>query len=70
MYLIDPGIFKVRQGPVRVVREGIAQGETIMPAYDYQMNLPAWRGKPLVTTATDVDVQRFRTTFESVMTSK
>lgn len=70
LYLIDPAIFKVRQGPVRVVTEGIAQGETIMPAYDYQMNLPAWRGKPLVTTATDVDVKRFMATFESIMTSK
>src|SRR4029453_3369064 len=36
MYLIDPGVFKVRQGPVRGVTEGIAIGETIMPAYDYQ----------------------------------
>lgn len=70
MYLIDPSLFKVRQGPVRVVREGIAIGETIMPAYEYQMNLPPWRGKPLVTTGTDVDVQRFLATFESVMTSK
>jgi purine nucleosidase len=70
MYLIDPSLFKVRQGPVRVVREGIAIGETIMPAYEYQMNLPPWRGKPLVTTGIDVDVPRFLATFESVMTSK
>jgi hypothetical protein len=41
-----------------------------MPAYDYQMNLPPWRDKPFVTTATDVDVQGFLATFESVMTSK
>lgn len=70
MYLIDSSIFKVRRGPVRVAREGIAIGETIMPAYDYQMNLPPWRDKPFVTTATDVDVQGFLATFESVMTSK
>ena len=70
MYLIDSSLFKVRQGPVRVAREGIAIGETIMPAYDYQLNLPPWRDKPLVTTATDVDVQRFLATFESVMSSK
>jgi hypothetical protein len=55
---------------VRVVREGIAIGETIMPAYDYQMELPPWRGKPAVTTAMEVDVKRFLDTFESVMTRK
>jgi uridine nucleosidase len=70
MYLIEPGMFTTRKGPVRVVREGIAIGETIMPAYDYQMELPPWRGKPAVTTATDVDVARFLGTFESVMTRK
>lgn len=70
MYLIDPGIFTIRKGPVRVVTEGIAIGETIMPAYDYQLELPPWRGKPTVTTATDVDVKRFLETFESVMTQK
>jgi len=68
MYLIDPSIFTVRQGPVRVVREGIAIGQTIMPAYDYQLEMAPWRGRPLVTTASDVDVKRFVETFESVMT--
>ena len=70
MYLIDPSLFTVRTGPVRVVTEGIAIGETIMPAYDYQLELPPWRGRPAVTTATDVDVQRFLDTFEAVMTRK
>lgn len=70
MYLIEPGLFTTRKGPVRVVREGIAIGETIMPAYDFQLELPPWRGKPAVTTATDVDVKRFLDTFESVMTRK
>jgi purine nucleosidase len=68
MYLIDPSLFRVRTGPVRVVTEGIAIGETIMPAYDYQLELTPWRGRPAVTTATDVDVQRFLDTFEAVMT--
>jgi purine nucleosidase len=70
MFLIDPGLFTVRQGPVRVVTDGIAIGETIMPAYDYQLELPPWRGHPAVTTATDVDVKRFLETFETVMTRK
>jgi purine nucleosidase len=70
MYLIDSSLFKVRQGPVRVARQGIARGETIMPAYDHQLSLAPWRGRPAVTAAIDVDVPRFLATFESVMTSK
>jgi uridine nucleosidase len=70
MFLIDPSLFTIRKGPVRVVTDGIALGETIMPAYDYQLDLPPWRGRPAVTTATDVDVKRFLETFESVMTRK
>jgi inosine-uridine nucleoside N-ribohydrolase len=70
MFLIDPTIFTIRKGPVRVVTEGIAIGETIMPAYAYQLELPPWRGRPDVTTATDVDLKRFLQTFESVMTRK
>ncbi len=70
MYLIAPDIFTTRTGPVRVATEGIAIGETIMPAYDYQLALAPWRGKPAVTTATDVDVARFLERFEAVITRR
>ena len=70
MYLIDSSIFKVKRGPVRVVCEGIAIGQTIMPAYDYQLKLEPWADKPFVTAAVDVDVKRFLKTFESVMVQK
>jgi inosine-uridine nucleoside N-ribohydrolase len=70
MYLIDSSVFKVKRGPVRVVTEGIAIGQTIMPAYDYQLELPAWKGKPLVTAAVAVDVNRFLKRFEAIMVQK
>ena len=44
---------------IPIVREGIAIGQTIMPAYDCQLEMAPWRGRPLVTTASDVDVKRF-----------
>src|SRR5438045_3995819 len=66
MFLIDPSLFTTRTGPVRVVTERIAIGETIMPAYDYQLDPPPWRGRPVVTTATDVNAARFLQTFETV----
>src|SRR5262249_36923165 len=55
VYLAEPKIFEIKQGPVRVVCDGLAIGQTIMAAYDYQFQLPAWRDKPLVTAAVTVD---------------
>lgn len=67
MYLIDSSLFKLTRGPVRVVTEGIAIGETIMPAYDYQIQLPPWKDKPFVNVALEVDTKRFLKTYKSVM---
>jgi hypothetical protein len=41
-----------------------------MPAYDYQLELPAWKDKPFVNAAVDVDVNRFLQKFESIMEEK
>jgi len=68
MYLLDSSLFNTKKGPVRVVTEGIAIGQTIMPAYDFQLDLPAWKGYPGVTAATAVDTKRFLHIFETVMT--
>jgi inosine-uridine nucleoside N-ribohydrolase len=72
MYLTEPSIYKFRQGPVRVVTEGIAIGQTIMPVYDFQIELDpsTWKGKPLVSAAHEVDVERYLKTFEAVMVQK
>jgi purine nucleosidase len=67
MYLIDSTLFKLTRGPVRVVTDGIAIGQTIMPAYEYQLQLVPWKGKPLVNAAIGVDTRRFLKEFESVM---
>ena len=67
MYLIDSSLFKMVKGPVRVATEGIAIGETIMPAYDYQLQMQPWAGKPFVNAAIDVDVKRFLKSFETVI---
>lgn len=46
VYLIDPGLFQMKDGPLRVVREGIAIGQTIMAAYQFQYELEPWKDKP------------------------
>jgi purine nucleosidase len=67
MYLIDSTLFKLTKGPIRVVTNGIAIGETIMPAYDYQLQLAPWKDKPFVNAAISVDTDKFLKEFESVM---
>jgi inosine-uridine nucleoside N-ribohydrolase len=67
VYLIEPGIFEVKEGPVRVVCEGIAIGQTIMAAYAYQFEFPPWKDKPMVKAAVAVDAARFQKTIESLM---
>jgi len=67
MYLIDPTLFQLIKGPIRVVTDGIAIGQTIMPAYDYQLQLGPWKDKPFVNAAIGVDADRFLKVFEAVM---
>ena len=70
MYLIDPTLFRLTRGPVRVVTDGIAIGQTIMPAYDYQLQLAPWKNKPFVNAAVGVDTDRLLKVFESVMETR
>jgi len=67
VYLIKPEIFEVKEGPVRVVCEGIAIGQTIMAAYDYHFELPPWKDRPHIRAAVAVDRPRFEETLESVL---
>ena len=67
VYLVDPDLFQLKQGPVRVVTEGIAIGQTIMAAYDYQYALLPWQGQPMVTAAVGVVKSRFERTFETLL---
>jgi purine nucleosidase len=67
VYLIEPGLFEMKEGPVRVVCEGIAIGQTIMAAYDHQFQLLLWKDQPLVRAAVAVDRERFEKTLESLL---
>jgi inosine-uridine nucleoside N-ribohydrolase len=57
-YLMDSLLFTTRRGPIRVVTEGIAVGQTIQKP-DAKKNMPpAWQGRPSQTICTGVDVPR------------
>lgn len=67
MYILDPSLYESAHGPMRVVCEGIAMGQCIMAAYDYQCELEPWAGKPLVTVPLKVDSERFLERLESIL---
>ena len=57
-YLLDPSLFTTRRGPVRVVTEGIAIGQTIQKPDGKKNTPPAWQGRPSQTICVGVDSQR------------
>jgi inosine-uridine nucleoside N-ribohydrolase len=59
-YLLDPSLFTTRGGPLRVVTEGIAIGQTIqMPNTRRFPPGNAWEGRPEHLICIDGDAQRF-----------
>lgn len=55
-YAIDPGAFTTRKGPVRVVQDGIARGQTIQDhRYLGHTAATAWSDKPAQLVCTGVD---------------
>ena len=67
IYLLSPEVFRLKQGPMRVATEGIAIGQTIMAAYDYQYRLPAWQASPMVNAAIGVDKKAFEKVLEQAL---
>ncbi|WP_077032890.1 nucleoside hydrolase [Pelomonas sp. KK5] len=62
-YAIDPSAFTLRRGPIRVVCEGMARGQTIQDHRN--LGLPgghpgraAWTGRPVQQACIGVDAQR------------
>lgn len=68
-YLLDPTLYEVRGGPVRVVTEGIAIGQTIqMPnTRRFPAAAEAFAGRPEATVCIEVDAPRFLTLFADII---
>lgn len=56
-YLLDPSLFRVESGPVRVLTQGIGFGKTMMDRNHDADRLTAWAGKPPINVCLDVDAQ-------------
>jgi purine nucleosidase len=71
-YLLDPSLFTTRGGPLRVVTEGIAIGQTIqMPNTRRFPPGNAWEGRPEHLICIDGDAQRFLALyFDTIVAAK
>jgi inosine-uridine nucleoside N-ribohydrolase len=54
-YVLAPELYTTRTGPVRVVTEGIAVGQTLQKPSDMRVPAPEWDGRPPVTVCVGVD---------------
>jgi purine nucleosidase len=57
-YLLDPSIFTIRRGPIRVVCEGLAVGQTIQHPDDKRNMPPAWQDRPSQSVCIGVEAER------------
>jgi uridine nucleosidase len=54
-YVIDPTLFATQSGPVRVVTEGIASGQTLLDRRQQWHRANPWTGQPAVNVCVGVD---------------
>lgn len=62
-YFADPTLFKTRSGPVRVVTEGLAFGETIQKPDGKSFDRSEWNNRPSQKICVAVDAERLRRLF-------
>ncbi|OAJ59755.1 nucleoside hydrolase [Paraburkholderia ginsengiterrae] len=55
-YVLAPHLFTTRSGPVRVLTDGIAVGQTIQKPSDMPVPAPDWDSRPECKVCLDVDV--------------
>ena len=63
-YLVSPALFEIATGPIRVVTEGIATGQTIQKPEMQAFPPGAWDDAPSQTIAMGVDVPGFLALYE------
>jgi inosine-uridine nucleoside N-ribohydrolase len=55
-FVLAPQLFKTRSGPVRVLTDGIAVGQTIQKPWTMPVPAPAWDNRPDCQVCVEVDV--------------
>ncbi|QUX95103.1 nucleoside hydrolase [Marinomonas sp. CT5] len=68
-YILDPSIFGVELGAVRVTCDGIGIGQTIFAPQGMTFPEPHWNDVPMTQVCMEVDSDRLLALFESAMVS-
>lgn len=67
-YLIDPTLFTVQSGPVRVLTEGLAQGQTLLDQRQRWDSSNGWTERPVVDVCVEVASERLLDLYKARMT--
>lgn len=68
-YVIDPTLFKTQRGPVRVITEGLAIGQTLMDRRGEWYEPNEWTTKPAVNVCLEVDSERLLALYKERITA-
>ncbi len=67
IYLVNPELFTLESGAIRVATEGIANGQTMMKRKDIFHPQPGWADKPPTQVCMQVQAEACKTVFENTM---
>lgn len=68
-FVLDPTLFTTERGPVRVVTEGLASGQTLMDRYQNWHQLNPWTNQPAVNVCLGVDSERLLALYRERITT-
>ncbi|WP_395812917.1 nucleoside hydrolase [Devosia sp.] len=66
-YLLDPTLFEIRRGEIRVVSEGLAFGQTIQKPAGTAFPPSDWDGRPVHQICTSVDSDALRRLYQATL---
>ncbi|MDR6390755.1 nucleoside hydrolase [Paraburkholderia phenoliruptrix] len=69
-YVLAPHLYTTRSGPVRVLTEGIAVGQTLQKPSTMPVPAPAWDGRPACKVCVGADVPGMLALYEQTLCAK
>ncbi|MEO0437799.1 MAG: nucleoside hydrolase [Pseudomonadota bacterium] len=68
-YLLRPDLYEIESGPVRVVDQGLALGQTIMGRDNARYQIDGWEGRSAVNACVNVDADAVKALYLSTLRS-
>ncbi len=68
-YLLAPKLYTYKEGPVRVISEGLAMGQTILGEHPERYAIDAWRDRPSCRVCVGVDAKGVRALYQRCLSN-